>query len=268
MIEEIFDFNKPELRVYSDLSEVELRRMYEPNGGIFIAETLLVIERALEAGCKPLSFLVDKSELKGDIQRLLELHSDVPIYCGENSLLSKLTGFKLTRGILCAMERPAMKNVHEICSGSSRIAVLENVMNPTNVGAIFRSAAALGIDAVLLTAGCSDPLYRRALRVGMGNAFLINWSYLPEDYVSFLRDEGYVTAAMALSDASISICDERLKEAGKLALILGNEGEGLLQQTIADCDYTVRIPMAAGVDSLNVAAASAVAFWEVTRLPK
>lgn len=266
---EITDFEAPELDVYARYSENQLLHYYEPNGGIFLAESPKVIERALDGGCEPLSFLVEKRQIQGE-EEIFERCPEIPIYAAEFDLLTRLTGFKLTRGMLCAMRRPPLPSIEEICKGARRIAVLENVMNPTNVGAIFRSAAALGMDGVLLTPGCSDPLYRRASRVSMGTVFQIPWTFFdaknakwPEDGMESLRRLGFQTAAMALRDDSVSIADPGLAKEEKLAIILGTEGDGLAAATIADCDYTVRIPMAHGVDSLNVAAASAVAFWEL-----
>ena len=256
MWNEIKDFAAPELDVYARTSEVQLLRYYEPEPGIFIAESPKVIERALNAGYQPISFLVEHKDLEGEAREILKQYPDVPVYTAEYELLVKLTGFALTR-------------VEEICRNASRIAVLENVVNPTNIGAIFRSAAALHMDAVLLTGGCSDPLYRRAARVSMGTVFQIPWTYFdkktvwPQDGMQILQNLGFKTAAMALRDDSVGIDDKALRSEEKLAVILGTEGDGLASQTIADCDYTVKIPMSHGVDSLNVAAASAVAFWEL-----
>ena len=269
MWNEIKDFAAPELDVYARTSEVQLLRYYEPELGIFIAESPKVIERALNAGYQPISFLVEHKDLEGEAQEILKQYPDVPVYTAEYELLVKLTGFALTRGMLCAMPRNPLPLVEEICRNASRIAVLENVVNPTNIGAIFRSAAALHMDAVLLTGGCSDPLYRRAARVSMGTVFQIPWTYFdkktvwPQDGMQILQNLGFKTAAMALRDDSVGIDDKALRSEEKLAVILGTEGDGLASQTIADCDYTVKIPMSHGVDSLNVAAASAVAFWEL-----
>ena len=269
MFNEIKDFAAPELDVYARTSEVQLLRYYEPEPGIFIAESPKVIERALNAGYHPISFLVEHKDLEGEAKELLERFSEVPVYTAEYELLIKLTGFALTRGMLCAMRRNPLPSVEEICRNASRIAVLENVVNPTNIGAIFRSAAALHMDAVLLTCGCSDPLYRRAARVSMGTVFQIPWTYFdkksswPQEGTQTLRKLGFKTAAMALRDDSVGIDDQALQSEEKLAVILGTEGDGLASQTIVDCDYTVKIPMSHGVDSLNVAAASAVAFWEL-----
>ena len=269
MFNEIKDFAAPELDVYARTSEVQLLRYYEPEPGIFIAESPKVIERALKAGYQPISFLVEHKDLEGEAQEILKQYPDVPVYTAEYELLVKLTGFALTRGMLCAMRRPALPDIVDVCKNARRIAVLENVVNPTNVGAIFRSAAALHMDAVLLTGGCSDPLYRRAARVSMGTVFQIPWTYFdkktvwPQDGMQTLQNLGFKTAAMALRDDSVGIEDKALRSEEKLAVILGTEGDGLASQTIADCDYTVKIPMSHGVDSLNVAAASAVAFWEL-----
>lgn len=271
MWNEIKDFVAPELDVYARTSEVQLLRYYEPEPGIFIAESPKVIERALKTGYQPISFLVEHKDLEGEAQEILKQYPDVPVYTAEYELLVKLTGFALTRGMLCAMRRNPLPSVEEICRNANRIAVLENVVNPTNIGAIFRSAAALHMDAVLLTGGCSDPLYRRAARVSMGTVFQIPWTFLdsrlswPQEGVGFLRELGFATAAMALNDDSVSIDDSGLMSEEKLAIILGTEGDGLAAGTIAGCDYTVRIPMSHGVDSLNVAAASAVAFWQLGR---
>lgn len=270
----ITDFNAPELDVYARLSEVQLLHYHEPDLGMFIAESPNVIERALNSGYEPLSFLAETKEIEGDAHKLTERCGNVPVYTAEFDVLTKLTGFKLTRGLLCAMRRKRLPGAEKLCAGAKRIAVLENVMNPTNVGAIFRSAAALNMDAVLLTPGCSDPLYRRAARVSMGTVFQIPWTFLdekteawPRQGMELLKKLGFQTAAMALKDDSRSIADPELKQAEKQAVILGTEGEGLTDETIEACDYTVRIPMAHGVDSLNVAAASAVAFWELGKQP-
>jgi tRNA G18 (ribose-2'-O)-methylase SpoU len=262
---EITDFEAPELDVYARLSEVQLLNRHEPEKGIFIAESPLVVERALNAGCVPISILVEKKHIEGQARKIIDRCGDIPIYTAEFDVLTKLTGFALTRGMLCAMYRPKLMTVEEICEGAKRIAVLENVVNPTNVGAIIRSAAALNMDAVLLTKDSSNPLYRRAIRVSMGTVFQIPWTFLDESGISKLNTLGFKTAAMALSDDSICIDDERLLSEDKLAIVLGTEGEGLAPKTISECDYTVRIPMSHGVDSLNVAAASAVAFWQLGR---
>ena len=270
---EITDFQAPELDVYARLSENQLLNRCEPEKGMFIAESPRVIERELDAGYRPVSCLVEKRHIEGEAKEIIRRCGEignVPVYTAEFDVLTQLTGFKLTRGMLCAMRRPPLPEVRQICEGSRRIAILENVVNPTNVGAIFRSAAALGIDAVLLTYDSSDPLYRRAVRVSMGTVFQIPWTFFekdawPEKGIRLLRELGFRTAAMALRDDSVSIGTPQLLAEEKLAVILGAEGDGLAFSTIADCDYTVRIPMSRGVDSLNVAAASAVAFWELGR---
>ena len=270
---EITDFQAPELDVYARLSENQLLNRCEPEKGMFIAESPRVIERALDAGYRPVSCLVEKRHIEGEAKEIIRRCGEignVPVYTAEFDVLTQLTGFKLTRGMLCAMRRPPLPEVRQICEGSRRIAILENVVNPTNVGAIFRSAAALGIDAVLLTYDSSDPLYRRAVRVSMGTVFQIPWTFFekdawPEKGIRLLRELGFRTAAMALREDSVSIDNQKLLAEKKLAVILGTEGDGLASSTIADCDYTVRIPMSHGVDSLNVAAASAVAFWELGR---
>lgn len=266
---EITDFNAPELDVYARLSEGQLRSLHEPEKGLFIAESPLVIGRALDAGYIPVSLLLERKHITGQAAELILRCGEIPVYTAEFDVLTQLTGFKLTRGALCAMRRPPLPNAREVCAGAHRIAVLEDVMNPTNVGAIFRSAAALNMDAVLLTPASSDPLYRRSVRVSMGTVFQIPWTYLDcsseDDSLSgikFLKNLGFKTVAMALTDRSTSIEDPRLLSEEKLAIVLGTEGDGLSDHTIEDCDYTVRIPMAHGVDSLNVAAASAIAFWQ------
>lgn len=261
---EITDFQAPELDIYARKNEAQLLHLYEPDGGIFIAESPKVIERALDAGCVPISILSEHKHVEGQAKDIIARCGDIPVYTAELDVLTQITGFALTRGLLCAMHRPKLPTVEAVCRDAGRIAVLENVVNPTNIGAIFRSAAALGMDAVLLTAACSNPLYRRAIRVSMGTVFQIPWTFLDSSVeISSLHELGFRTAAMALSGNSVSIEDERLKREQKLAVVLGTEGDGLAEQTIADCDYTVRIPMFYGVDSLNVAAASAVAFWEL-----
>lgn len=261
---EITDFNFPQLDIYARMSEGQLLNRHEPEKGIFIAESPKVVERALDAGCEPISMLVERKHIDGEAKPIIDRCREVPVYTAPFEVLTQLTGFKLTRGMLCAMHRPQLPNVSEVCSKARRIAVLENVMNPTNVGAIFRSAAALNMDAVLLTHGCSNPLYRRAIRVSMGTVFQIPWTFLNEEKgVSGLKELGFKTAAMALTDDSVSIDNEELLAEEKLAIVLGTEGDGLAKETIADCDYTVKIPMSHGVDSLNVAAASAVAFWQM-----
>ena len=270
---EITDFQAPELDVYARLSENQLLNRCEPEKGMFIAESPRVIERALDAGYRLVTCHVENRHIEGEAKEIIRRCGEignVPVYTAEFDVLTQLTGFKLTRGMLCAMRRPPLPEVRQICEGSRRIAILENVVNPTNVGAIFRSAAALGIDAVLLTYDSSDPLYRRAVRVSMGTVFQIPWTFFekdawPEKGIRLLRELGFRTAAMALRDDSVSIDNPQLLAEEKLAVILGAEGDGLAFSTIADCDYTVRIPMSRGVDSLNVAAASAVAFWELGR---
>lgn len=266
---EITDFAAPELDVYARLREVQLLNRQDPEQGIFIAESPRVIERALDAGCVPLSFLVEKKHLEQEARTLMERCPESPFYTAEFDVLTQITGYKLTRGMLCAMRRPKPLSVEEVCAGTHRIAILENVVNPTNVGAIFRSAAALNMDAVLLTPDCSDPLYRRSIRVSMGTVFQIPWTYFPEDAswpeegMKLLKESGFKTVSMALRNDSVAIDDPVLQAEERLAVILGTEGEGLASTTIADSDYTVKIPMSHGVDSLNVAAASAVAFWEL-----
>ncbi|MGN0350846.1 MAG: TrmH family RNA methyltransferase [Roseburia sp.] len=268
---EITDFAAPELDIYARLTEVQLLNRHEPEKGIFIAESPKVIERALDAGCIPVSILVEKKHVEGQAKEIIKRCGEIPVYTAEFDVLTQLTGFQLTRGMLCAMYRPKLPTVEEVCTNARRIAILENVVNPTNVGAIFRSAAALNMDAVLLTKACSNPLYRRAIRVSMGTVFQIPWTFLeqegewPKQGMELLHRLGFKTAAMALRDDSVCINDEQLMSEEKLAIILGTEGDGLATDTIADCDYTVRIPMSHGVDSLNVAAASAVAFWQLGR---
>lgn len=266
----------PELQIYTKLSETQLYHCREPHRGLFIAESPKVIERALNAGYKPVSMLMDRQQMKGEGAEILErigaLEGDpLPVYMAEETVLRNLTGFPLTRGCLCAMERKELPSVEETVRGASRICIMEEVVNPTNVGAIFRSAAALGMDAVLLTHGCADPLYRRAVRVSMGTVFQVPWTFIgdrrvpgwPQQGIDMLRGLGFKTAAMALKKDSVSISDPGLLAEPRLAVILGTEGDGLAEETIAACDYTVMIPMFHGVDSLNVAAASAVAFWEL-----
>ena len=261
MIIEIKDFEAKELDVYARLTENQLLNREHPEEGLFIAESPKVIERALNSGCEPISFLVEKRHLETQAKELIDRCEDLPVYAAEFDVLTQLTGFQLTRGMLCAMRRPAIRSVEALCRNARRVAVLEDVMNPTNIGAIFRSAAALGMDAVLLTSGCSDPLYRRAIRVSMGTVFQVPWTWIED--ISQLKKLGFKTAAMALKDDTLSIRDPRLRQWEKLAIVLGTEGDGLAEETIANCDYTVKIPMTHGVDSLNVAAASAVAFWEL-----
>ncbi len=292
---EIKDLDAPELQIYYNLNEAQLFHYFEPKPGIFIAESPKVIERALDAGCVPMSFLMEKKHVETQAKEILarceKLQSrdikqtdkmevengnsnmsaerEIPVYTAEIEVLAKITGYQLTRGMLCAMYRPALSSVEQLCKNARRVAILENVVNPTNVGAIFRSAAALGMEAVLLTPACADPLYRRASRVSMGTVFQIPWTYFdknacwPDGAMDVLHKLGYKTAAMALRDDSVSIDDEKMMAEEKLAIVLGTEGDGLADHTIADCDYTVKIPMTHGVDSLNVAAASAVAFWQL-----
>lgn len=265
-IKEVTDFSDPELDIYARLSEVQLLNRREPDKGIFIAESPKVIERALNAGCVPISFLMETRHVENQAKQLIARCGDITVFTAELDVLTQLTGFKLTRGMLCAMYRPKLPTVEDICKNARRVAVLEDVMNPTNVGAIFRSAAALGIDAVVLTSASSDPLYRRSIRVSMGTVFQVPWTYLGEGGISDLRRLGFKTAAMALKSDSLPIYDPRLAKIDKLAIVLGTEGDGLAAGTIADCDYTVLIPMSHGVDSLNVAAASAVAFYQLAAL--
>lgn len=277
---EIIDFSAPALDMYARMSENQLAHAYEPDAGVFIAESPNVIMRALDAGYEPESILIEKKQIGGAGAEVIKRCADVPVYTAEFDVLTKLTGFALTRGMLCVMRRRALQSVEHLCKDAKRIAVLEDVMNPTNVGAIFRSAAALGMDAVLLTSGCSDPLYRRAARVSMGTVFQIPWTYItretleekntnisawPESGMSKLGSMGFKIASMALRNDTVDICDDRLKREEKLAIVLGTEGDGLGVSTIEMSDYTVKIPMYHGVDSLNVAAASAVAFWELGR---
>lgn len=267
---EITDYEAPELDVYARLTENQLLNRQEPENAMFIAESPNVIDRALDAGCVPVSLLLERKHIEGQAAGIIARCGNIPVYTADLPVLTKLTGFPLTRGVLCAMRRPKLKAVEAVCAGARRIAVLENIMNPTNLGAIFRSAAALNMDAVLLTPACCDALYRRCVRVSMGTVFQVPWTYLSGEYAGWpqpgiarLRALGFKTAAMALNENSITIQDPRLMAEEKLAIVLGTEGDGLAQQTIADCDYTVRIPMSHGVDSLNVAAASAVAFWQL-----
>lgn len=274
---EITDFNAPELDIYARLSEVQLLRFYEPDPGIFIAESPKVVERALNAGYQPISFLLERKHIEGEAKEILARCNEIPVYTADYDILTRLTGFALTRGMLCALRRRPLPSAETICSGAHRIVILEDVVNPTNIGAIFRSAAALNMDAILMTHGCSDPLYRRAARVSMGTVFQIPWTILSREDVnpspsasargqqpySILHRLGFRTVAMALKEDSVSIDDPALRNEEKLAIILGTEGDGLADTTIASCDYTVMIPMSHGVDSLNVAAASAVAFWEL-----
>lgn len=267
---QITDFFAPELDIYARFTEAQLLNRHEPQKGIFIAESPKVIERALDSGCIPISLLLEQKHVESQVKNIIERCGNIPVYTAEFDVLTQLTGFQLTRGMLCAMYRPKLQKVEDVCRTAKRIAVLENIMNPTNIGAIFRSAAALNIDAVLLTSACSNPLYRRAIRVSMGTVFQIPWTYLEgaksmQTDIERLHHLGFKTAAMALSSDAVSIDDSRLMNEEKLAIILGTEGEGLTEQTIMDSDYTVCIPMSHGVDSLNVAAASAVAFWQLSR---
>ena len=264
----IADFSAPELDVYARLTENQLVNRADPANALFIAESPLVIGRALDAGCEPVSFLMERRHIEGKASDILaRCPDDIPVYAAELEVLTQLTGFHLTRGMLCAMKRPRLPSVEALCRTSSRLVILENIMNPTNIGAIFRSAAALGMDGVLLTSDCSNPLYRRAIRVSMGTVFQIPWTFLDSSWplpgISELKNHGFHTVSMALRRDSVSIDDPKLSSKQKLAVILGSEGEGLLDETIDNCDDTVCIPMFHGVDSLNVAAASAVAFWEL-----
>lgn len=262
----ITDFAAPELDIYARLTENQLLNRADPANALFVAESPLVIGRALDAGCTPVSFLMETKHVNGKGAEILaRCPADIPVYAAELEVLTQLTGFHLTRGMLCAMRRPPLADPAAVLRGATRVAVLENVMNPTNLGAIFRSAAALGMDAVLLTSAGSDPLYRRAIRVSMGTVFQVPWAYVPEDWPALLRAQGFRTAAMALRDDSVRLDDPRLMQAEKLAVVMGTEGDGLADATIAACDFTVRIPMHHGVDSLNVAAASAVAFYQLGR---
>ena len=265
---EITDFYDPRLDVYARMTENQLLNRAEPEKSMFIAESPKVVERALNAGCCPVSFLLERRHIHGEAREILARCPDIPVFTAEFDVLTQLTGFALTRGVLCAMRRPPLASFQSICKDARRIAILENVVNPTNIGAIMRSAAALNMDAVLLTPGCSNPLYRRAIRVSMGTVFQIPWAYIgsnempwPDSVIHELKQMGFRTVSMALRDESVSIDDPELLHEPKLAIILGTEGDGLSEHTIAPCDYTVKIPMSHGVDSLNVAAASAVAFY-------
>lgn len=267
---EITDFHAPELDPYARLTQNQLRNRLEPEKGIFIAESPKVIARALDAGYKPVSLLMERKQITGPAAGILSRCGDAPVYTADREMLAELTGFELTRGVLCAFHRPAPRPVEELCKNARRVAVLEGIVDSTNVGAIFRSAAALNMDAVLINPSCCDPLCRRAVRVSMGTVFQVPWGQLgetpadwPEKGMDILHSLGFKTAAMALSDRSVSIDDEQLAKEPKLAIVLGTEGDGLAADTIASCDYTVKIPMSHGVDSLNVAAASAVAFWQL-----
>ena len=269
---EITDFHAPELDPYARLTQNQLRNRLEPEKGIFIAESPKVIDRALDAGYKPVSLLMERKQITGPAAGILSRCGDAPVYTADREMLAELTGFELTRGVLCAFRRPAPRPVEELCKNARRVAVLEGIVDSTNVGAIFRSAAALNMDAVLINPSCCGPLCRRAVRVSMGTVFQVPWGQLgetpadwPEKGMDILHSLGFKTAAMALSDRSVSIDDEQLAKEPKLAIVLGTEGDGLAAGTIASCDYTVKIPMSHGVDSLNVAAASAVAFWQLGR---
>ncbi len=271
----ITDFDSPYLDVYARLTQAQIRNRLEPEKGVFIAESPKVISLALKCGLAPVSMLTLEKHIHGDAESLIEECGDIPVYTADSEILEKLTGFRLTRGVLCAMKRPVLPSLEDICKNASRIAVLEDIADSTNIGAIFRSAAALDIDAVLCTPSCCDPLCRRAVRVSMGTVFQIPWAYIGDkndDLHTYgfpvLKALGFKTAAMALSDDSISIDDEKLAAEKKLAVVLGTEGDGLKKETIIGCDYTVKIPMSHGVDSLNVAAASAVAFWELGKEKK
>ena len=259
----ITDFSAPELDIYARKTENQLLNREHPEDGIFIAESPKVVERALDAGFRPVSVLVEDRHIEGEAKQILARVGDAPVFTASFDVLTKLTGFQLTRGVLCAMGRKALPSPEEILANATRVAVLENVMNPTNVGAIFRSAAALGMDAVLLTPGSSNPLYRRSIRVSMGTVFQVPWTFAPENWQEALKEMGFATAALALREDTLSIRDPRLAAVEKLALVLGTEGDGLADGTITSCDYTVKIPMTHGVDSLNVAAASAVAFFQL-----
>ena len=267
---EITDFSAPELDVYARLTEAQLLNRFEPAKGMFIAESPKVIHRALDAGCVPVSLLMERKDIEGSAAEIIARCPEIPVFTADEDLLCNLTGYHLTRGVLCAMRRPQLPTVEEICRNARRIVILENVQNPTNVGAIFRSAAALGMDAVLLTPGCSNPLYRRSARVSMGTVFQIPWTFIREETSDWphpgmdkLKEMGFKTVSMALRDDSYSIDDPRLRQEERLAILMGSEGDGLTDETLASCDFTVKIPMYHGVDSLNVAAASAVAFWEL-----
>ena len=267
---EIADTSLPQLDVFARLTEGQLRSRLEPEKGIFIAESPKVIERALDAGYEPVSLLMERKHISGQGRDIIARCGDIPVYTADREVLAGLTGYQLTRGVLCAMRRPPLPSVEAVCANARRVAVLEGIVDSTNIGAIFRSAAALNMDAVLVTPTCGDPLYRRAVRVSMGTVFQIPWTRIgsgvsewPQRGIQRLRELGFKTAAMALSDTAISIEEPCLIAEKKLAIVLGTEGDGLVPRTIADCDYTVRIPMSHGVDSLNVAAASAVAFWQL-----
>ena len=259
----ITDFHAPELDIYARLTEAQLMNRFDPSNAMFIAESPKVIERALDAGYEPVSILVEENRMVGESLDAINRCGNIPVYTAPMDVLTQLTGYRLTRGLLCAMRRKTLPSWEDILKGTRRVAILEEIMNPTNLGAIFRSAAALGMDAVLLTPGCSDPLYRRSARVSMGTVFQVPWTFLPDNWQEVLKEQNYKTAAMALCDDSLSVDDPMLQTIEKLAIVLGTEGDGLAQSTISACDYTVKIPMYHGVDSLNVAAASAVAFWQL-----
>lgn len=261
---EISSLTHPGVEIFSTLTEAQLRNRLEPGQGIFIAESPKVIRVALNAGYEPLALLCERRHITGDAAEIIGRCGDIPIYTGERELLAALTGYVLTRGVLCAMRRPIPRHLNEVCEGARRIAVIHDVVDTTNIGAIFRSAAALGMDAVLLTPGSCDPLNRRAVRVSMGSVFLVPWTWLNGPLTS-LNELGFRTAAMALTEHSISIDDPRLAEEQKLAIVMGTEGDGLPDETIAEADFVVRIPMSHEVDSLNVAAAAAVAFWQLRK---
>ena len=267
---EITDFFAPELDIYARLTEAQLLNRHEPDKGLFIAESPKVIERALDAGYEPISILVEKKHIQTQAKDIISRCNNIPVFTADFNILTQLTGFALTRGMLCAMRRPTLPSMETVCNNAHRIAILEDVMNPTNVGAIFRSGAALNIDGILLTPACSNPLYRRSIRVSMGTVFQIPWTYIESDElqgigkgINYLHNLGFKTAAMALNENCVSIDNPKLMAEDKLAIILGTEGDGLKNTTIEGCDYTVCIPMSHGVDSLNVAAASAVAFWQL-----
>lgn len=269
---EISDFAAPELDIFARLTQAQLRSRRNPDQAAFIAESPKVIAHALDAGYQPLALLMERRHIEGDAREIIARCGEIPVYTGSREMLANLTGYELTRGVLCAMRRPVLPQVEELCANARRVAVLEGIVDPTNVGAIFRSAAALGMDAVLVSPTCCDPLHRRAVRVSMGAVFQIPWTQIGQDHTQWpqpglgrLQALGFKTAALALTDASVSIDDPGLMAEEKLAVILGTEGDGLSAQTVAGCDYTVRIPMFHGVDSLNVAAASAVAFWQLRK---
>ncbi|MBR4765925.1 MAG: RNA methyltransferase [Clostridia bacterium] len=260
---EIKDFLDPRLDVYARLNERQLLNRDKPEEGMFIAESPKVIDRALDAGCVPLTLLLEPAHIEGEAKGIIERCGDVPVFTAPMNVLEQITGYKLTRGVLCCMRRPPLRTAAEVCENATRVAVLEDVMNPTNVGAIFRCAAALGMDAVLLTKASSDPLYRRSVRVSMGTVFQVPWTFLGDEGISELKSLGFTTVAMALENDTLGIRDERLKAEKKLAVVLGTEGEGIKRTTLEKCDYTVCIPMHNGVDSLNVASAAAVAFFQL-----